>query len=82
MMKFFPTEWKVIKFHGSKPPTRNGFRMVSWVNEGTTWHWIQQGIYHLKKPQNPVDLPGTDFWSWLWRSIFGTENAENPVFEK
>ena len=21
MMKF-PTEWKVIKFHGSKPPTR------------------------------------------------------------
>ena len=23
----FPTEWKVKKFHGSKPPTRKGFKM-------------------------------------------------------
>ena len=28
MMKF-PTEWKVIKFHGSKPPTRHQLRSPS-----------------------------------------------------
>jgi hypothetical protein len=28
MMKF-PTEWKVIKFHGSKPPTSNNNGQIS-----------------------------------------------------
>ena len=28
----FPTEWKVIKFHGSKPPTRYEMTVVNWMD--------------------------------------------------
>jgi hypothetical protein len=35
-MMTFPTEWKVIKFHGSKPPIRNHKASISL--HGKPWH--------------------------------------------
>ena len=50
-MMTFPTEWKVIKFHGSKPPTRGLYQVISqhypslWGFEGSV-HYVQLTISH------------------------------------
>ena len=38
----FPTEWKVIKLHGSKPPTSHYIPMFGWL---------------YKSPLHPYDIP-------------------------
>ena len=45
MIIAFPTEWKVIKFHGSKPPTRSSF---TWAF--SNYNWLRK--LHLSYPKD------------------------------
>ena len=49
-----PNIWKVIKFHGSKPPTRHTFQrcFVWWSNhaENTIFPWLKHNLPMVKTP--------------------------------
>jgi len=41
----FPTEWKVIKFHGSKPPTRLGDMENCFGFSNNKFDWEISGFF-------------------------------------
>ena len=55
-MMRFPTEWNVIEFHGSNPPTRLNFHF-SWLNH----HFLM--VFLWKNPQtSPMDAVALSAW--------------------
>ena len=50
-MMTFPTEWKVIKFHGSKPPTSIFCIIKPWLNP-TSLHLVP---WICSSPDSPID---------------------------
>ena len=77
MMKF-PTEWKVIKFHGSKPPTRTIYIYMPQyapIDSPNGWFPIGKIKNHLKQTKvvmkNPcINLPGNAWTMKFRRFIF------------
>ena len=55
----FPTEWKVIEFHGSKPPTRIRvvFLVIFW------WYLVMVIGSHRPNSWNKISLPTASSWS-------------------
>jgi len=48
----FPTEWKVIKFHGSKPPTSSSMVFFFLINPYTPFDGI---------------IDGSEYFAYHWR---------------
>ena len=66
----FPTEWKIIKFHGSKPPTRYYFAIVR-SPEIVRPFWDDSGVGKCPNWTSPK------YWGYNFQQIFEGD-VQNP----